>query len=84
MSTRLGLGDAKGVVVTSVDPNSFADEMGVQRGDVISQINQQPVLKVDDVLRIQRSLKPKADVVFLIQRSQRGQSNTLYLAGTLP
>jgi S1-C subfamily serine protease len=56
----------------------------VQRGDVITQINQQPVLKVDDVLKIQRALKPKSDVVFMIQRNQRGQSLTLYLAGTLP
>jgi serine protease Do len=82
---RLGLGaDVKGVLVTNVDNDSFAEEIGVQRGDVVVQINQQPVTKVDDVLRIQRSLKPKSDVVFLIQRSQRGQSITLYLAGTLP
>jgi len=83
-ANRLGLGDVKGVVVTSVDNDSFAEEIGVQRGDVLTQINQQPVLKVDDVLRIQRSLKPKSDVVFLVQRNQRGQSATLYLAGTLP
>jgi serine protease Do len=83
-ATRLGLGDVKGVLVTSVDPDSFAEEVGLERGDVIVQINQQPVGKVDDVLRIQKSLKPKADAVFLVQRSQRGQSLTLYLAGTLP
>ena len=83
-ASRLGLGDAKGVLVTSVDPDSFAEEIGVERGDVIAQINQQPVNKVDDVLRIQRSLKPKSDVVFLVQRNQRGQNNTLFLAGTLP
>nr|ADC35877.1 protease Do [uncultured bacterium 246] len=84
-ASRLGLGnDVKGVLVTNVDNDSFADEIGVQRGDVITQINQQPVLKTDDVLRIQRSLKPKSDVVFLVQRNQRGQMFTLYLAGTLP
>jgi len=84
-ANRLGLGnDVKGVMVTNVDNDSFADEIGVQRGDVITQINQQPVTKVDDVLKIQRSLKPKSDVVFLVQRNQRGQSMTLYLAGTLP
>ena len=84
-ASRLGLSnDVKGILVTGVDNDSFAEEIGVQRGDVITQINQQPVLKVDDVLKIQRSLKPKSDVVFMIQRNQRGQSMTLYLAGTLP
>ncbi len=84
-ANRLGLGsDVKGVLVTSVDNDSFAEDVGLERGDVIMQINQQPVSKVDDVLKIQRSLKPKSDVVFLVQRNQRGQSATLYLAGTLP
>ena len=83
-ANRLGLGDAKGVLVTSVDNGSFAEEIGLQRGDLIQQINQQPVNKVDDVLRIQRSLKPKSDVVFLVTRNQQNQSLTLYLAGTLP
>ena len=83
-ATRLGLDEARGVLVTSVDDNSLAEEIGMQRGDVIWEINQQPVNKVDDVLRVQRGLKPKSDVVFLVHRNQRGQSLTLYLAGTLP
>jgi len=83
-ANRLGLEESRGVLVTSVEDSSFAEEVGLQRGDVIREINQQPVTRVDDVLRIQRGLKPKADVVFLVVRSQRGQSVTLYLAGTLP
>ena len=81
---RLGLSENKGVLVTSVDPDSFADEIGLQRGDVIMQVNHQIVSKVDDVLRIQRNLKSGADVVFLVQRNQMGHSASMYLAGTLP
>jgi serine protease Do len=81
---RLGISEGKGVLVTSVDPDSFAEEIGLERGDVILQVNQQPVNKVEDVLRIQRSLASKTDVVFLIQRNQQGQPTSLYLAGTLP
>src|SRR3990172_2883182 len=84
MANRLGLDEVRGVVVTSVDTDSFAEEIGMERGDVILELNHQPVNKVEDVLRIQRSLNPKSDVVFLIQRSQRGQTASLYLAGTLP
>ena len=81
---RLGIGQDKGVLVTSVDTDSFAEEIGILRGDVILQVNQQPVNKVDDVLRIQRTLQSGDDVVFLVQRTQQGQSENRYLAGTLP
>jgi serine protease Do len=84
MASRLGLDGTQGVLVTSVETNSFAEEVGLQRGDVILQVNQQPVNRVDDVLRIQRGLQARADVVFLIRRGQANQSVTLYLAGTLP
>jgi serine protease Do len=81
---RLGLSANSGVLVTSVDANSFAEEVGLQRGDVILEVNHQAVSKVDDVLRIQRDLAPKSDVVFLVQRNQGGDTTSLYLAGTLP
>jgi serine protease Do len=81
---RLGISEGKGVLVTSVDPDSFADDIGLERGDVILQVNHQAVSTVDDVLRIQRNLAPKSDVVFLVQRNQQGQATSLYLAGTLP
>ena len=84
MASRLGIDGTQGVLVTSVETNSFAEEAGLQRGDVILQVNQQPVNRVDDVLRIQRGLQSRADVVFLVRRGQGNQSVTLYLAGTLP
>lgn len=34
---------ARGVVITAVDPNSDASEKGIQRGDLILSVNQQPV-----------------------------------------
>ena len=84
IASRLGISETKGVLVTSVDPDSFAEDIGLERGDVIMQVNHQPVNKVDDVLRIQRNLKSGADVVFLVQKTQQGQTITRYLAGTLP
>ncbi|MBI3896577.1 MAG: Do family serine endopeptidase [Acidobacteria bacterium] len=84
IANRLGLKGTQGVVVTGVDQDSFADEIGVQRGDVVLEINREPVQDVDDVVTIQKKLKEKSDVVFLIQRNQGGQTITLYLAGILP
>jgi serine protease Do len=46
---QLGLSsDVKGVVVTSVSDNSPAADAGLQRGDVIEQVNRQPVKSVAD------------------------------------
>ncbi|MBI4460666.1 MAG: Do family serine endopeptidase [Acidobacteria bacterium] len=84
LASRLNIEGTKGVVVTGVDPDSFADDIGLRRGDVILEINRQPVADVDDIVSAQKKLKDKSDVVFLIQRNQGGQNITLYLAGTLP
>ncbi len=50
---QLGLGaDVKGVVVSNVPADSPAAEAGLQRGDVIEQINRQPVNSVADYQRL--------------------------------
>src|SRR5947207_8813113 len=45
----------RGVVVTNVDPDSGVD---LQKGDVIEQINQQPVASVADYTKIVSSIDP--------------------------
>ena len=50
MASELGLNpDIKGVVITNVDPTGPAADAGLQTGDVILQINHQPVHSVSDV-----------------------------------
>ena len=47
---QLGLPrNEQGVVVTSVDPNGPAGQAGIQEGDVIEQVNRQPVRTPSDV-----------------------------------
>ncbi|MCX6619426.1 MAG: Do family serine endopeptidase [Acidobacteria bacterium] len=85
MAERLGMGNVQGVVVTDVDANSFAEDVGLARNDIITEIQRQPVRSVDDVRRIQRTVKPKDDVVFkVLRRDRRGRFTSLFLAGTLP
>ncbi len=50
LAARLGLkGDAKGLVVTDVDPAGQAAEAGLRPGDVIEQINRRPVRSAEDL-----------------------------------
>jgi serine protease Do len=61
--------DKRGVTVTRVEPGSFAEEIGVQEHDIIIAINRQPVSSVDDIRKIQQTLKPGDAVAFRIVRS---------------
>jgi serine protease Do len=85
MADRLNGPSGKGVVVQDVKPGSFADDIGLSRGDVVLEINKQPVNTEDDFDRIQTGLKSGQDVVFLVrQRGGGANSGTIFLAGTLP
>ena len=85
MGERLDIPAGKGVIVQDIKPSSFADDVGLTRGDVILEINKQPVNSEDDFSRISSSLKSGQDVVFLVrQRGAGKQDGTIFLAGTLP
>jgi len=78
-----------GVRVTEVEPNSFADDIGLLANDVITEVNHQPVTSTDDVKRVQTTLKPGDAVAFRVMRRQqsqqgRGDWQASFLAGTLP
>ena len=85
LADRLGINAGKGVVVQDVKQGSFAEDLGMNRGDVILEVNKQPVSNADDFSKIESSLKSGQDVVFLVRpRGARAQDGTIFLAGTLP
>jgi serine protease Do len=74
-ANELGLPpNTKGVVVTNVDPSSQAAEAGLRRGDVIQEVNRQPVKNTADFERAMRNSKDKA--LLLVDRN----GSTMYLA----
>src|SRR6185437_2005628 len=62
MADRLGIPANKGVIVSDVKPGSFAEDIGLSRGDVILEVKQQ-VNSEDDFRRITGQLKTGQDVV---------------------
>ncbi len=72
-------------MVSDVKQGSFAEDVGLARGDVVLEVNKQPVNNPDEFTKIESSLKSGQDVVFLVrQRGSRAQDGTIFLAGTLP
>ncbi|MBZ5632439.1 MAG: Do family serine endopeptidase [Acidobacteriia bacterium] len=59
----------RGVMVTLVEQDSFAEEIGIQNGDVIDAINRQPVNSLDDIKRVQEKLKPGDAVAFHVLKN---------------
>lgn len=65
---------ASGVVVTGIDPNSKAAESGLQRGDVIQEVNHKPVRNTSDFEAAMKNAKDSN--LLLVNR----QGNTMFLA----
>jgi serine protease Do len=85
MADRLNAPSGSGVIVQDVKPGSFADDVGLTRGDIILEINKQPVNGTDDFDKVQAGLKSGQDVVFLVRQRGAGRNDgTIFLAGTLP
>jgi len=85
MADRLDIPAGKGVIVQEVKSGSFAEDIGVARGDVILEVNKQPVNNEEDFTKAASGLKSGQDVVFLVrQRGAGQQGGTIFLAGTLP
>jgi serine protease Do len=84
-AARVGMEGQRGVLVTDVDPASFADDLGFGRGDVITEINREPITSVDDYKRAVAKLKPGNNVVFkVLRRGDGDRTFTVFLPGVIP
>ena len=85
MADKLDMPAGKGVIVQDVKPGSFAEDINLGRGDVILEVNKQPVNSEEDFTKIESSLKSGQDVVFLVRpRGSARQDGTIFVPGTLP
>jgi Do/DeqQ family serine protease len=72
MARRLKIPDTRGMLITGVDPNGASAEKGVQRGDVLMEVNRQEVETFDDV---KSALEKSGDRPILLLISRGGQTS---------
>ena len=85
IASQLHLDTKQGVLVSDIQVNGFASDLGVIRGDVILAINRHSISSVDDYNKLLAPLKSGTDVVLLIARRSGPRSfTTLFLADRLP
>lgn len=67
---------SSGVVVTNIEPESVAERAGLQKGDIIREINRKAVKDVRDFEHLTSQLSPGAPVLLLVNRG----SGTVFLS----
>jgi serine protease Do len=79
LARQLNLRTPDGVIVFSVDEDSPASEAGLQRGDVIREVNRQRVRNLADFEKATKDVKDGDRVTVLLQRGPQ----SLYVAFTV-
>jgi serine protease Do len=75
LGEAFGIREAKGALVSSVEPGSPAAKAGFQPGDVITRVNGQPVEQSSDLPRVIGETKPGTAVTLQVLR--QGQPHDL-------
>jgi len=70
IANALGLKDDSGVVVSHVEPGSPAAHAGLQKGDVIQEINRKPVKDSQAFLHKIEEAKEGGSILLLVHRGQ--------------
>ncbi len=73
-----------GVIVTSVKPGSFADNVGLSKGSLITEINRKPITDEATYRSVVSGLKSGDDVVFVVRVASADGGGNNYIGGTLP
>jgi serine protease Do len=68
MAEQFRLSVREGIVVVSVSPNTPAERAGVERGDIITRVDDTPIKQGGDLRRVLRDRRPGDDVRITVVR----------------
>jgi serine protease Do len=72
MANRLNVADESGVVVVGVNTNSKAEKAGIQKGDLIKEVNRQGVESVGQFKKLIRTSQEEDGIDLLVKRMNAG------------
>lgn len=75
IAKQLGYENVKGVIISDVESGSAASEAGLRRGDLIQEINRQPVTSLAEYNKVMAAINEKDGFLLLIRRGE----NTSYV-----
>src|SRR5881397_1631224 len=73
--------DIKGAVIAEIDADSPAAQAGLREGDVIQEVNKQPVKNAKDLVAVSKKLKPNERILMRVYRNKQGNALALYEKG---
>jgi serine protease Do len=71
LARQLRLKETGGVIVSQVESGSPADEAGVQRGDIIQEVNGQAIRRLSDYQAAIGKVKKDEVIRLLVKRGER-------------
>ena len=79
LASQLGTATRAGVVILGIDAAGPAADVGLRRGDIILEVNREPVATVDDLEREITKVDAGGDLLLRVERVGRGQSSFLWI-----
>jgi serine protease Do len=70
LARQFGLSDERGLVVVQVENNSPAGEAGLRHGDIIVEMDQEPMIDLDEYSKKIRQYKKGDTILFLVKRRE--------------
>ena len=70
LAESLGMEETQGLIITDINAGSAAAEAGIQRGDIILEINREKVESVAQYKKALQAAQEKKTILLLIKRDQ--------------
>ncbi|MFB3896901.1 MAG: DegQ family serine endoprotease [bacterium] len=68
LADKLKIGFVEGLLITEIKPNSFADNAGLMKNDIILKLNDTPVKDIKSFNDTVKDIKPGDSVMFYVKR----------------